>query len=37
MSFHLVYSLLLLQFLGGYAPFEYKLAGLMNTAGVVIK
>ena len=27
MSFHLVYSLLLLQFVLGYAPFEHKITG----------
>ena len=29
MSFHLVYSLLLLQFVFGYAPFEHKSPGLL--------
>ena len=29
MSFHLVYSLLLLQFGFGYAPFEHKSPGLL--------
>ena len=28
MSFHLIYSLLLLQFVFGYAPFEHKSPGI---------
>ena len=31
MSFYLVYSLLLLQFVLGYAPFEHKSPGLLQS------
>ena len=30
MSFHLVYSLLLLQFVLGYAPFDHNSPGIEN-------
>ena len=36
MSFHLVYSLLLLQFVLGYAPFEHKSPGLSVLDTMVI-
>ena len=37
MSFPLVYNLLLLQFVLGYAPFEYKSPGLLGWKWIKLK